>query len=46
MYVGFISLGKAYDRVDREVLLQVLRMNDVGGKPMNGTYANSLLCAR
>ena len=30
MYVGFIDLEKAYERVNREVLLQVLRMYDVG----------------
>ena len=32
VYVGFIDLEKAYERVNREVLLQVLRMCDVGGK--------------
>ena len=31
VYVGF-NLEKAYDRVNREALWQVLRMYDVGGK--------------
>ena len=31
MYVGFIDLEKACDRVNREALWQVLRMYDVGG---------------
>ena len=34
--MGFMDLGKAYDRVYREALRQVLRMYDVGGKPLNG----------
>ena len=36
MYVGFIDLEKAYDRVNREDLLQVLRIYDVGGKLLSG----------
>ena len=31
VYEGFMDLRKAYDRVNREALLQVLRMYDVGG---------------
>ena len=45
MYVGFMNLEKAYDRVNREELRQVLRMYDVGGKLLNGIksmYDNSL----
>ena len=32
VYVGFIDLEKAYNRVNREALWQVLRMYDVGGE--------------
>ena len=43
--MGFIDLEKAYDRVNREALCQVLRMYDMGGKLLNGIkimYVNSL----
>ena len=30
VYVGFIDLEKAYERVNRETLWQVLKMYDVG----------------
>ena len=33
--MGFMDLEKAYDRVNREALWQVLRMYDVGGKLLN-----------
>ena len=49
MYVGFIDLEKAYDRVNMEALWQVLRMYDMGGKLLNGIksmYINSLACVR
>ena len=49
MYVGIMDLEKAYDRVNREALWQVLRMYDVGGKLLNGIksmYVNSLACVR
>ena len=36
VYVGFIDLENAYDRVNREVLWQVLIMYNVGGKLLNG----------
>ena len=35
VYAGFMNLEKAYDRVDREALWQVLRMYDVGAKLLN-----------
>ena len=47
--VGFMDLEKAYDRVNREALWQVLRMYGVGGKFFNGInniYVNSLACVR
>ena len=49
VYVGFIDLGKAYDRVNREARQQVLRMYDVGGKLLNGIrniYVNRLAPVR
>ena len=49
MYIGFMDLEKVYDRINREVLWQVLRMYDVGGKLLNGIksmYAKSLACVR
>ena len=32
VYVGFINMEKAYDRVNKEAILQVLRIYDMGGK--------------
>ena len=48
VYVGFMDLEKAYDRVNREPLWQVLRMYDVGGKLFNGIKSMyiSLACVR
>ena len=49
VYVGFMDLEKACNRVNREALWQVLRMCDVGGKLLNGMksmYVNSLACVR
>ena len=34
--MGFIDLEKAYDRVNRKALWQVLRMYDVEDKPLSG----------
>ena len=36
MYVGLVDFQKAYDRVNREALCQVLRMYDMGGKLLSG----------
>ena len=47
MYVGFIDLEKAYNRVNTEALWQVLRMYDVYGKLLSGIksmYVDSLAC--
>ena len=49
MYVSFIELEKAYERVNREALWQVLRMYDVGSNLLNAfksMYVNSLACVR
>ena len=49
VYVGLMDLEKAYDRVNKEALWQVLKMYDVGGKLLNGIksiYVNSLACVR
>ena len=40
-----MDLEKAYERVNREALWQVLRMYDVGGKllnPIKNMYVNSV----
>ena len=42
-------MEKAYDKVNKETVWQVLRMYDVGGKLLNGVismYVNSLVCVR
>ena len=36
MYMGFIDLEKAYDRVNKDVLRKVLRMYEVDGKQLSG----------
>ena len=49
VYVGFIDLENAHNRVNREVLWQVLRMYDVGGKLLSeikSTYDDSSACVR
>ena len=46
---GFYEPEMIYDRVNRVVLWQVLRMHDIGGKLLNGIksmHANSLACVR
>ena len=47
--MGFVDLEKAYDRVSRKALWQVLRMYDMDSKLLNGIksiYLNSLACVR
>ena len=44
-----MNLEKTYDRVNMEVLWQVLRMYEVGGKLLNSIksmYVTSLACVR
>ena len=44
-----MDLEKAYNKVNKEALWQVLRMYDVAGKLLNGIksmYVNSLTCVR
>ena len=36
VYMSFMDLEKVYDGVNEEALWQVLRMNAVSGKPLNG----------
>ena len=36
MYVGFMDLGKPYEMVNSEILWQVLRIYDLGGKLLIG----------
>ena len=46
---SFIDLEKAYNRVSKEPLWQVLRMHDVGGKLLGGIksmYVDSLAYIR
>ena len=49
MYIGFIDLEKAYDRVNRGAVWRVLRIYDVSGKLLNGIKSmcfNSLACVK
>ncbi len=39
LYVAFINLEKASDRVDREALWSVLQIYDVGGQLLKGIQA-------
>ena len=48
VYVGFIDLENAYERINREALWQVLRMY-VGGKLLSAIksmFVDSLACVR
>ena len=47
--MAFMDLEKAYDRVDREALWQVLRIYGIGGKVLKGImsfYDGSKACVR
>ena len=47
--MGFIDLEKAYNRVKRETLWQILRIYNVGGKQLNvikRMYVNSVAYVR
>ena len=49
LYVAFMDLEKAYDRIDREALWKVLQIYGVGGKLLNAVksfYAGSRACVR
>ena len=46
MYVDFIDLEKSYDSVNREALWLVLRMYDVGGKPLSGILRVCMLTVK
>jgi hypothetical protein len=49
LYLGFMDLQQAYDRINREALWQVLLMYGVGGKLLNGIksmYNGSEACVR
>ena len=49
MYVRFMDLEKAFDRVNKKELWQVLRKYTVGDKQLNDTksmHINSLACVR
>ena len=36
MYFAFLDLEKAYDRVDRDAMWNVLRLNGIGGRLLRG----------
>src|SRR5678815_4343494 len=49
LYLGFMDLQQAYDRVNREALWQVLVIYGVGGRLLNGiksVYDDSEACVR
>ena len=49
LYAAFMDLEKAYDRVDREALWNVLRVYGVGGQLLEGIkafYRNASACVR
>jgi hypothetical protein len=47
--VAFMELEKAYDRVDRQAMWEVLMMYCIGGKILSGLksmYDESMVCVR
>ena len=49
LYMDFIDLEKAHDRVNRDALWQVFRMYNVGNKLLSGIknmYVDSSACVR
>ena len=49
MYIYFMDLEKAFHRVNREAVWEVLRIYNVGGKLLSGIksmYVNSVDCVR
>ena len=49
LYVAFMDLEKAYDRVDREAMWQVLRIYGIGGRVLSGImsfYDEGRACVR
>ena len=49
VYLGFIDLEKAYDRIDREALWRVVRKYGVNGrllKALKSFYINSKACVK
>ena len=49
MYFAFLDLEKAYDRVDRDAMWNVLRLNGIGGRLLRGVkslYVGSKACVR
>ena len=49
MYFPFLDLEKAYDRVDRDAMWNVLRLNGIGGRLLQGVkslYVDSKGCVR
>ena len=49
MYFASLDLEKAYDRVDRDAMWNVLRLNGIGGRLLRGAkslYVGSKACVR
>ena len=46
LYLGFMDLQQAYDRINREALWQVLRIYGVGGRLLNGIKSICMLIVK